>query len=117
MASELVAARLHDRAVGFIIRAIIADASEPLARTKLRLLLASEAEIRVVAECHEGRQTVDAIRTCRPDLLLLDIQMPDLDGFQVLSELSPDEMPVVIFTSAYDQYAIRASRPMLWIIS
>jgi two-component system LytT family response regulator len=107
MASELVAARLHDRAVGSIIRAIIAD-DEPLARTKLQLLLSSEAEIRVVAECHEGRQTVDAIRTCRPDLLLLDIQMPDLDGFQVLSELSPDEMPVVIFTSAYDQYAIRA---------
>lgn len=107
MASELANGRLHDRGVDCIIRAVVAD-DEPLARTKLRLLLASEAEIRVVAECHDGRQTVDAIRTCRPDLLLLDIQMPDLDGFQVLSEITPDEMPVVIFTSAYDQYAIRA---------
>src|SRR4029077_18719508 len=59
-------------------------------------------------ECEDGRQTVSAIRAHRPDLLLLDIQMPDLDGFQVLDEISPAQMPVVIFTSAYDQYAIRS---------
>ena len=53
-------------------------------------------------------QPLSAIRSLQPDMLLLDIQMPDLDGFQVLSEIPPEEMPVVIFTSAYDQYAIRA---------
>ena len=90
-----------------VVRTIIAD-DEQLARQKLRFLLDSEPEVEVVAECHNGEQTLSAIRTCHPDLLLLDIQMPDLDGFQVLSEVSPADMPVVIFTSAYDQYAIRA---------
>ena len=107
MASELAPGAVHDRPVDSVVRAVIAD-DEPLARTKLRLLLDSEAQIKVVAECHNGAQTLASIRSCRPDLLLLDIQMPDLDGFQVLSEISPKEMPVVIFTSAYDQYAIRA---------
>jgi two-component system, LytTR family, response regulator len=107
MASELAPGAVHDQPVDSVVRAVIAD-DEPLARTKLRLLLDSEAQIKIVAECHNGAQTLAAIRTCRPDLLLLDIQMPDLDGFQVLSEISPKELPVVIFTSAYDQYAIRA---------
>jgi two-component system LytT family response regulator len=89
------------------VRAIIAD-DERLARKKLRILLDSEPEVQVVAECEDGRQTVSAIHAHLPDLLLLDIQMPDLDGFQVLGEISPAQMPVVIFTSAYDQYAIRA---------
>ncbi len=89
------------------IRAIIAD-DERLAREKLRILLASEPNIKLVAECHDGQQALAAVRTCQADLLLLDIQMPGMDGFQVLNELSPEEMPVVIFTSAYDQYAIRA---------
>jgi len=97
----------HDPPTGSVIRIVVAD-DEQLARRKLRILLESEPEVEVVAECHDGAQTLAAIRACRPDLLLLDIQMPDLDGFQVLNELSPAEMPVVIFTSAYDQYAIRA---------
>ena len=97
----------HNQPIRSVVRTIIAD-DEQLARQKLRLLLDSEPEVKVVAECHNGGQTLSAIRTCRPDLLLLDIQMPDLDGFQVLSEVSPGDMPVVIFTSAYDQYAIRA---------
>ena len=92
---------------GSAIRTIIAD-DERLARKKLRNLLSSEPQVEVVAECPNGRQTVSAIRSFRPDMLLLDIQMPDLNGFEVLSELSSDEMPQVIFTSAYDQYAIRA---------
>jgi two-component system LytT family response regulator len=90
-----------------IVRTVIAD-DERLARQKLLILLQSEPMIKIVAECQDGRQTVSAIRSLRPDMLLLDIQMPDLDGFQVLSEIPADEMPVVIFTSAYDQYAIRA---------
>src|ERR1700744_4522448 len=89
------------------VRTVIAD-DERLARQKLMILLQSEPSIRVVAECQDGRQTVSAIRSLRPDMLFLDIQMPDLDGFQVLDEIPLDEMPVVIFTSAYDHYAIRA---------
>ncbi len=98
---------LADPSTNGLVRTIIAD-DEGLARRKLRILLEGEAEIHVVAECNDGREAIAAIRTHRPDLLLLDIQMPDIDGFQVLSEISPSEMPVVIFTSAYDQYAIRA---------
>jgi two-component system LytT family response regulator len=90
-----------------LIRVVIAD-DERLARQKMRTLLESEPNISVIAECQDGRQTVSAINCFRPDLLLLDIQMPDLDGFQVLSEIMPGDLPVVIFTSAYDQYAIRA---------
>jgi len=90
-----------------VVRTVIAD-DERLARQKLLILLDSEPQVKVVAECQDGRQTVSAIHSLRPDMLLLDIQMPDLDGFQVLSEISEEEMPVVIFTSAYDQYAIRA---------
>jgi two-component system LytT family response regulator len=89
------------------IRTIISD-DEPLAREKLRILLASEAGVRIVAECRDGRQTIDALRTYKPDLLLLDIQMPGADGFQVLSTIPADDMPLVVFTTAYDQYAIRA---------
>jgi two-component system, LytTR family, response regulator len=92
---------------GRVIRTIIAD-DQRLAREKLRTLLASEEDVKVVAECSDGKQTVSAIRRLRADLLLLEIQMPGMDGFQVLNELSPDEMPAVIFTSAYDQYAVRA---------
>jgi two-component system LytT family response regulator len=94
-------------APGGMIRVVIAD-DERLARQKLRLFLESESNVVVAAECQDGRQTVSAINCFRPDILLLDIQMPDLDGFQVLNEIPPSDMPVVIFTSAYDQYAIRA---------
>lgn len=96
-----------DAATGKAVRVVVAD-DERLARQKVRLLLESEPNVTVVAECQDGRQTVSAINCFHPDLLLLDIQMPDLDGFQVLSEIPAHEMPVVIFTSAYDQYAIRA---------
>lgn len=89
------------------IRTVIAD-DENLARKKLRLLLSSENGVNVVAECSNGRQAVAAVETHNPDLLLLDIQMPDLDGFQVVDQLSSGELPIVIFTTAYDQYAIRA---------
>jgi two-component system, LytTR family, response regulator len=98
---------LTNLATSDVVRVVIAD-DERLARQKLRLLLGSEPQITLLAECQDGRQTVAAIRAFHPDLLLLDIQMPDLDGFQVLQEISPHEMPAIIFTSAYDQYAIRA---------
>src|SRR5580698_5571157 len=107
MMPETFVTTSQERAIGSAIRAVIAD-DERLARKKLSILLASEPKVEVVAECSDGRQTVTAIRGLRPDMLLLDIQMPGLNGFEVLSEISPDEMPQVIFTSAYDQYAIRA---------
>jgi two-component system, LytTR family, response regulator len=90
-----------------VIPTIIAD-DEHLARKKLRLLLGSEPGVQVIAECQDGQQTIEAVKTHRPDLLLIDIRMPDLDGFQVLAKLDPEMMPVVIFTTAYDQFAIRA---------
>lgn len=90
-----------------VIRTIIAD-DEHLARRKLRVLLDSEPGVQVVAECQDGLHTVSAIQTHRPDLLLIDIRMPDMDGFQVLKRIASDEMPVVVFTTAYDQFAIRA---------
>jgi two-component system, LytTR family, response regulator len=90
-----------------VIRTVIAD-DEHLARRKLRVLLDSEPGVQVVAECQDGQQTVNAAQTHRPDLLLIDIRMPDMDGFQVLKQIAPDEMPVVVFTTAYDQFAIRA---------
>lgn len=89
------------------LRVIIAD-DMPLAREELRYLLEDEPDVAIVRECGNGRETVQAVKEDRPDLLLLDIQMPDLDGFGVLQELSPDEIPAVIFVTAYDQYALKA---------
>ena len=90
-----------------VVRTVIAD-DERLARQKLAILLDAEPLVQIVAECQNGRETIAAIRALHPDLLLLDIQMPDLDGFQVLNEISSEQMPTVVFTSAYDEYAIRA---------
>ena len=89
------------------IRTIIAD-DEHLARKKLRVLLDLEPGVQVVAECQDGQQTIGAVQAQKPDLLLIDIRMPDLDGFQVLGKIDPDETPIVVFTTAYDQFAIRA---------
>ena len=90
-----------------VLRTIIAD-DERLAREKLRIFLSSEPDIEIMAECQDGEQTIAAIRNYNADLVLLDIQMPRLDGFQALEQLRPEEMPVIIFTTAYDQYALRA---------
>jgi two-component system LytT family response regulator len=89
------------------IRTVIAD-DENLARKKLRVLLNAEYGVNVVAECKDGKQAIAAVEAHKPDLLLLDVHMPDLDGFQVQERIPADQMPVVIFTTAYDQYAIRA---------
>jgi two-component system LytT family response regulator len=98
---------LLESAPDSVVRTVIAD-DEHLARQKLAILLNAEPQVKIVAECRNGRETIAAIRALQPDLLLLDIQMPDLDGFQVLSEISSKQMPVVVFTSAYDEYALRA---------
>ncbi|UCC75161.1 MAG: response regulator transcription factor [Gemmatimonadota bacterium] len=89
------------------IRALIVD-DEPFAREGIRVLLRDDAEIEIVGECADGREAVAAIREFEPDLVFLDIQMPEVDGFAVIEEVGADEMPVVVFVTAYDQYALRA---------
>ena len=89
-------------------RAVIAD-DEPLARERLRTLLAAHPSIEVARECGSGAATVDAVRELRPDLLFLDVQMPGMDGFGVLRALDGDEAPPeVVFVTAYDRYALQA---------
>jgi two-component system LytT family response regulator len=91
------------------LRAAIVD-DEPLARQVLRELLATETGIEIVAECANGFEAVKAVQEQRPDLLLLDVQMPKLDGFEVLELVRAGEGRElrVIFVTAYDQYALRA---------
>jgi two-component system LytT family response regulator len=90
-----------------VIRTLIVD-DEPLARTHLRSLLEPDDEIEVVGECGSGAEAVDAIRRDDPDLVLLDIQIPELDGFEVIREIGPEAMPFVLFVTAYDEHALRA---------
>jgi two-component system LytT family response regulator len=80
----------------------------PLARKKIRTLLASERDIEIIGECGDGRSALSLITEQTPDLIFLDVQMPELDGFGVLEALELQPMPWVIFVTAYDQYALRA---------
>ena len=88
-------------------RALIVD-DEPPARDTLRLLLAQDAQIEVVAEGAHGQEAVAAVRRHTPDLLLLDVQMPGMDGFEVLRTLGPAAVPAVVFVTAFDRYALKA---------
>jgi two-component system LytT family response regulator len=88
-------------------RAVVVD-DEPLARQTMRLLLAREDDFAIVAECSHGADAIDAIRRERPDVLFLDVQMPEVDGFEVLRRLEPGAVPVVIFVTAFDRYALQA---------
>ena len=91
-----------------MIRALIVD-DEPLARSNLRVLLRQDPDIGAVQECGSGAEAVDEIRSTRPDLVFLDVQMPECGGFEVLKTLQSDEvLPVIIFVTAYDEYALRA---------
>jgi two-component system, LytTR family, response regulator len=89
------------------IRAVIVD-DEPLARRRISNLLAEADDVEVIAECANGREAIQAIEESPPDLLFLDIQMPELDGFDVLQAIGIGLLPVVIFVTAYDQFALRA---------
>ena len=89
------------------LRAAIAD-DEPLARESIRLWLANDDEIVVVGEAADGQEAVQLITDVKPDLLFLDIQMPVLDGFEVLDQVSPAALPMVVFVTVYDQYALKA---------
>jgi two-component system, LytTR family, response regulator len=87
--------------------ALIVD-DEPLARRSIRKCLKAFPEFAVVGECGDGASAIAAIRDRRPDLLFLDIQLPESDGFQVVAALGKDAMPVTIFVTAYDRYALQA---------
>ena len=89
------------------IRVLVVD-DEPLARSGLTKLCRQDPELELVGECADGRSALAAIEQVEPDLLLLDIQMPEMDGFEVLRAVGPDRMPQVIFVTAYDQFALRA---------
>jgi two-component system LytT family response regulator len=89
------------------IRALIVD-DEPLARRGIRQLLDREPDITVIGEARNGRDALRALRTLNPDLVFLDVQMPELDGFGVLRAYGPERMPAVVFVTAYDAFAVRA---------
>jgi two-component system LytT family response regulator len=89
------------------VRTIIVDDEQP-ARRGLKTLVEQHAGFTVVAVCRDGREAVARISELKPDLVLLDIQMPEITGFDVIAQLSADVMPVVIFVTAYDEYAVRA---------
>jgi two-component system, LytTR family, response regulator len=89
------------------IRTIIVD-DEPLARSNLAILLRNDPQIEIVGECSSGAEALAKIRAARPDLVFLDVQMPECDGFDVLELLGNDLPPAIIFVTAYDQYALRA---------
>ncbi len=89
------------------IATIIVD-DEPLARSNLAILLRRDPDVEIVAECGSGLDAPALIRSTKPQLLFLDVQMPERDGFDVLELLGKDVPPAVIFVTAYDQYALRA---------
>ncbi|MHC4943209.1 MAG: LytR/AlgR family response regulator transcription factor [Planctomycetota bacterium] len=89
------------------IKTLIVD-DEPHARRLIRTLLAKEKDFEVSGECENGREAIIALKSRRLDLVFLDVQMPEIDGFDVLLALPPDRLPAVIFVTAYDKYAVRA---------
>lgn len=90
-----------------MIRVMIAD-DEPLAREGLRRCLAAQPDVELLGEAHDGPDTVDRVLADRPELLFLDVQMPGFDGFEVVARIRDTHLPLVVFVSAYDRYALRA---------
>ena len=88
------------------IRTMVID-DEPVARSRV-ISLREEEDIEVVGECADGAEAVSRIEGASPDLLFLDVQMPELDGFELLRAISPAQTPAVVFVTAYDEYALRA---------
>jgi two-component system, LytTR family, response regulator len=89
------------------LRTVVVD-DEPLARERMLRLLAEDEDVEVVAECGDGRAAVEAIRALAPDLVLLDVQMPEMDGFAVVRAVGAGRMPRVVFVTAHDRYALQA---------
>jgi len=88
-------------------RVLIAD-DEPLARERLKMLLDGQEGFEVIAECQDGTSTLDTIRRTKPDLVFLDVQMPGANGFEVVSALKNKELPLFVFVTAFDKYALKA---------
>jgi two-component system LytT family response regulator len=89
------------------VRVLVVD-DEPLARSGMTALLSRQNDLTVVGECGDGASAIEAIERLAPDLVLLDVQMPELDGFEVLRSIGPERMPAVVFVTAYDRFAVRA---------
>src|SRR3954453_11979109 len=89
------------------IRVLLVD-DEPLARDMLREMLQGDSDVEIVGESCNGHEALEAIRAQKPDLIFLDVQMPEMGGFELLSSLAGENIPYVIFVTAYDQYAVRA---------
>lgn len=89
------------------LRALIVD-DEPLARARVRKLLAQDPEVEIAGECGNGPEAIAFIRDRRPDLVFLDVQMPEVSGFDVLRALPPETWPAVVFVTAHDQHAVEA---------
>jgi two-component system, LytTR family, response regulator len=89
------------------IRTLIVD-DEPLARRRLRAFLRPEADFEISGECGNGEETVQSIRSLRPSLVFLDVEMPGMNGFEVLQALDARELPLVVFVTAHEQYAVQA---------
>ena len=89
------------------IRTLIVD-DEPLARSNVAVLLRRDPEIDIVGECGSGTEAIAEVRRTKPELLFLDVQMPECDGFDVVELLGKDLPPAIVFVTAYDQYALRA---------
>lgn len=89
------------------VRTLIVD-DEPLARERLKSLLKGDPDVEITGECANGQQAIENIRNESPDLVFLDVQMPEANGFEVLENLDLGRMPIVVFVTAYDQYAVRA---------
>lgn len=89
------------------IKALIVD-DEAIARERVRRFLSAEGDIEILGECRNGREALTAIKKLSPDLVFLDVQMPELNGFEVLNAVGKQIMPAVVFVTAYDQFAIRA---------
>jgi two-component system, LytTR family, response regulator len=89
------------------LKTLIAD-DEPLARERLRHLLSADEEIEIITECRNGKEVISALKENSVDLLFLDIEMPGATGFNVIEEVGPAHMPLTIFVTAHNQYAVRA---------
>ena len=94
-------------AMTHLLKTIIVD-DEALARRGLKLRLSGRVDVEIIAEARNGREALDLIREYEPDLVFLDIQMPGMDGFDVLRELSTEDMPAIVFVTAFNDYAIKA---------
>jgi two-component system LytT family response regulator len=90
-----------------MIRVMIID-DEPLARERIKRFLKDESDVEIIGECADGLKAVTLIETLKPDLIFLDIQIPELNGFDVLQTINSEQMPAVIFITSYDRYALQA---------